>query len=77
MKIEGENGVYSLTSRMIAEVVNKEDEYIKKVITDYARKISAEYGEEIQVAFIDEDMAREIINLGVAEYLKRKAKEEI
>lgn len=72
MQIKEENGIYSITNRVIAEVVNKEDEYIKKVITDYARKISAEYDEEIQVVFIDEDIAREIIDLGVAEYMRRK-----
>ena len=71
MQIKEEKGIYSITNRVIAEVVKKEDEYIKKVITDYARKISAEYGEEVKVIFIDEDMAREIINLGIAEYMRR------
>ena len=30
MQIKEENGIYSITNRVIAEVVNKEDEYIKK-----------------------------------------------
>lgn len=72
MQIKKENGIYSISNRIIAEVVNKEDEYIKKVITDYAKKISSEYGEEVRVVFLDEDKARKIIELGIQEYLRRE-----
>lgn len=72
MQIKEENGIYSITNRIIAEVVNKEDEYLKQVIMDYAKKISSEYGEEVKVVFLDEDKARKIIELGIQEYFRRE-----
>ena len=72
MKIEEKDGILSVTNRVIAEVVKEEDEYIKKVILDYPKKISDEYSEEVKVVFIDENIARQIINLGIEEYFRRQ-----
>lgn len=63
--------VYSFTQRIIAEVVDEKDTFLRKVITDYATKKSKEMGEKIEVLFIDKSVADEIINLGIREYMKK------
>ena len=72
MNIKEENGVYSITDRVIAEITNKREEYLQQKIIDYAKQHAEEYGEEVEVIFLDEDKVRMIIKLGIQEYLKRE-----
>lgn len=72
MNIKEENGVFSITDRVIAEITNKREEYLEQKIIDYAKQHAEEYGEEVEVIFLDEDKVRMIIKLGIQEYLKRE-----
>ena len=72
MNIKEEHGVYSRTDRVIAEITNKREEYLQQKIIDYAKQHAEEYGEEVEVIFLDEDKVRMIIKLGIQEYLKRE-----
>ena len=72
MNIKEENGVFSITDRVIAEITNKREEYLQQKIIDYEKQHADEYGEEIEVIFLDEDKVRMIIKLGIQEYLKRE-----
>lgn len=72
MNIKEENRVFSITNRVIAEIINKREEYLQQKIIDYAKQHAEEYGEEVEVIFLDEDKVRMIIKLGIQEYLKRE-----
>lgn len=62
--------VYQCTQRYIAAIVKEKDEYLRKQIYEYARLKSVEYGEDVQVIFMDEDKVNRIIDLGIKEYLR-------
>lgn len=74
MNINNEDGIYSITQNLIAKVVSNKEQYIKDVIIEYARKRSQELGQEVEALFIDQDMANEIIDLGVKAYMERRNK---
>jgi hypothetical protein len=64
--------VYSFTQKIIAQVVDEKDKYLKDVLIKYAQEQSKKLGERIEVLFIDKSVADEIIRLGIREYMKRK-----
>lgn len=67
-----ENNILSVTEHVIKEVVARDDEFTKQVISDYAMKKSQEIGEKIRVDFIDKEVVDEIINLGIHAYMRKK-----
>ena len=69
--MNNENFVYPYTEKLIAEVVNKEDQITLKAIQDYVTKRKLEFDENIRPIIIDEDKLRLILKLGIAEYTKR------
>lgn len=64
--------VFSFTQKIIAQVVDEQDKYLKDVIVKYAQEQSKKLGERIEVLFIDKCVADEIITLGIREYMKIK-----
>lgn len=62
MDIKEENGVYSVTQKVIYEIVSKEDEALINVLKDYAIKNSSE------LRLLDEDKVKEIIKKGLMVY---------
>jgi len=72
MEFKYNDGFFSATHRLIAQVVDETDQYIKDTITKYAMQQAKDLGEEVRVLFIDKSVADEIISLGVKEYLKQK-----
>lgn len=64
--------IYQFKETVWKEVVAKDDEHTKQVISDYAMKRAAEIGEKIRVVFIDKEVVDEIIELGIQEYLRRE-----
>ena len=64
--------VYSFTQKIIAQVVDEQDKYLKDVIIKYAQEQAKKLGEQIEVLFIDKAVADEIISLGIREYMKFK-----
>ena len=73
MKISmDENNIMTVTENVIKEIVAKDDEHTKQIISDYAMKKSAEIGEKIHVKFIDKEIVDKIINLGIIEYMKKQ-----
>ena len=69
-----ENYCMTVTENVIKEIVAKDDEYTKQIISEYAMKKSQEIGEKIRVVFIDKEIVDEIIELGIQEYIKRRNK---
>jgi len=67
-----EDVMHSYTQKLIAQVVDEKDKYLKETIVKYAQKQAKQKGEQIEVLFIDKDIADEIIDLGIKEYMKRK-----
>ena len=63
---------YTYTETLMAQVVNKRDELMLKTIQDYITKRKVEFDENITAILIDEDKLRYILELGVAEYERRK-----
>ena len=72
MKIKEENGIFSITETFIAEIVKKEDDILRQKILDYWKRHAEKFGEEVNVVFLDEEKAIQIINLGMQEYLRRE-----
>ena len=64
--------VYSFTKKIIAQVADEQDKYLKDVIIKYAQEQAKKLGEQIEVLFIDKAVADEIISLGIREYMKFK-----
>lgn len=62
MDIKEENGIYSVTQKVIYEIVRKEDEALIKALKDYAIKNSSE------LRLLDEDRVKEIIRKGLMVY---------
>lgn len=65
---------YNVVETVWKVIVKNNDEQTKQIITEYAMKKSQEIGERISVVFIDEEIVKEIIDLGIEEYLKRRDK---
>lgn len=63
---------YTYKETLMAQVVNKRDEVMLKAIQDYITKRKLEFDENITAILIDEDKLRYILELGVAEYERRK-----
>ena len=68
---------YTYKETLMAQVVNKRDEVMLKAIHDYITKRKSEFDENITAILIDEDKLRYILELGVAEYERRKIEERI
>lgn len=62
MDIKEENGIYSVTQKVIYEIVRKEDEALINALKDYAIKNSSE------LRLLDEDRVKEIIRKGLMVY---------
>lgn len=56
--------------KIIASVVNKDDEITLKAVQDYISKRKTEFDENIRTIIIDEDKLRHILKLGLTEYNK-------
>ena len=69
---EGFDSVYQITQRYMATIVKKTDYALRQQIIQYATLKSQEYGEEVQVIFMDEDKVNRIIDLGLKEYLSEE-----
>ena len=66
---------YTYTEKLIAQVVNKKDEIMLKAIQDYITKRKLEFDENVTALLIDEDKLKLILDLGIAEYERRKIEE--
>lgn len=62
MDIKEEDGMISITQKVMYEIVKKEDETLIKLLKDYARKNSAE------LRLLDEEKVKEIIKKGLMIY---------
>lgn len=69
---EREDIIYSHVSRFMACVTKAQDTALRQQIIQYAKLKSEEYGEEVQVIFMDEDKVNRIIDLGLKEYLEEE-----
>lgn len=65
-----DNEIYSFQERVIKEIVKRDDEHTKQVIKDYFIKKYPK--ENLRFDFLDEEIANEIIRLGVTEYQRRQ-----
>ena len=72
---EGFDSVYSVTQRYMAAIARKTDYALRHQIQQYAKLKSQEYGEDIQVIFMDEEKVNRIIDLGLREYLRLEGEE--
>ena len=61
--------LYSYTEKVYKAIVEQDDEYTKQVIVDYVRRNYP--NENVKIDFLDEEIVRKIIDLGIAEYQKR------
>ena len=69
---EREDIIYNHVSRFMACITKAQDTALRKQIVQYAKLKSQEYGEEVQVIFMDEDKVNRIIDLGLKEYLSEE-----
>lgn len=67
MQIEEKDGTFSVTHRIIAQVVKEEDEYIMGMIEDYVKEEQRK-GNFVSAKIIPEGKLRHIINLGLTRY---------
>lgn len=67
---ENENGMYSFTSRIIAQIVKEEDEYVMNMIEEYVKN-EQHKGNFVSAKIIPEGQLRHIINLGMCLYAER------
>ena len=58
--------------KTIAEVLEVDVKYFYEDVKIKVINQTEEYGEEVEVIFLDEDKVRMIIKLGIQEYLKRE-----
>lgn len=65
-----DNEIYSFQERVIKEIAKRDDEHTKQVIKDYFIKKYPK--ENLRFDFLDEEIANEIIRLGVTEYQRRQ-----
>lgn len=69
---EREDIIYNHVSRFMACITRAQDTALRKQIIQYAKLKSQEYGEDVQVIFMDEDKVNRIIDLGLKEYLEEE-----
>ena len=69
---EGFDSVYQITQRYMATIAKKTDYVLRQQIIQYAKLKSQEYGEDVQVIFMDEEKVNRIIDLGLKEYLSEE-----
>lgn len=62
MDIKEEDGMISITQKVMYEIVKKEDETLIKLLKDYARKNS------VELRLLDEEKVKEIIKKGLMIY---------
>ena len=63
---------YTYKETLMAQVVNKRDEVTLKAIQDYITERKLKYDENITAILIDEEQLNYILQLGIAEYERRK-----
>ena len=68
-------GFDSVTQRYMAAIAKSTDYALRHQIQQYAKLKSQEYGEDIQVIFMDEEKVNRIIDLGLREYLRLEGEE--
>lgn len=66
------SSVYSYQETIFKQFVKKNDEDTKKALIDYAKKYVETKNKRVRFLFLDQDIAEEIINLGIKEYLRRR-----
>lgn len=64
------NSIFGYQERAIKAIVKKDDENTRQVIKDYFIKKYPK--ENLRFDFLDEEIANEIIRLGVTEYQRRQ-----
>lgn len=62
------DGLYSYKEKVYRAIVRQDDEYTKQVIVDYIKRNYP--NENVKIDFLNEEIVREIIDLGIAEYQK-------
>lgn len=62
--------IYSVTNKVISEIVAEQDEYTTEIILDYVNKARAK-GEFVSANIIPEGKLRHILNLGLSIYSKQ------
>lgn len=66
------SSVYSYQETIFKQFVKKNDEDIKRALIDYAKKYVETKNKHVRFLFLDQDIAEEIIDLGIKEYLRRR-----
>ena len=67
--------MYIFKEKVIKQIVKRDDEYTKQIIKDYVRNKYPK--ENIRIDFLDEEVVKKIIELGIVEYQRRKGEEKI
>ena len=75
LDFEKETNTLSFTQKIITQIIKKEDENFKSSMIESLAKYCNEKGECIDLILIDEETAKEIIELGLECYIKKKAGE--
>lgn len=66
------DGLYSYKEKVYRAIVRQDDEYTKQVIVDYIKRNYQ--NENVKIDFLNEEIVRKIIDLGIAEYQKNMKK---
>ena len=66
------SSIYSYQETIFKQFVKKNDEDTKKALIDYAKKYVETKNKRVRFLFLDQDIAEEIIDLGITEYLRRR-----
>ena len=66
---------FTYHERVIKQIVKRDDEHTKQIIKDYVRNKYPK--ENIRIDFLDEEVVKKIIELGIVEYQRRKGEEKI
>lgn len=67
--------MYIFKEKVIKQIVKRDDEHTKQIIKDYVRNKYPK--ENIRIDFLDEEVVKKIIELGIVEYQRRKGEEKI
>lgn len=70
MQIDNENGIYSMTHKIIAQIVKEEDEYVMNMIEEYV-KSEQHKGNFVSAKIIPEGQLKHILNLGMITFAKQ------
>jgi len=66
------DGLYSYKEKVYRAIIRQDDEYTKQVIVDYIKRNYQ--NENVKIDFLNEEIVRKIIDLGIAEYQKNMKK---